>query len=267
MVVMTPVGSGIHGSIYHSHSFESVMTHVPGWKVVMPSTPLDAYGLLLSAIKDPNPVMFLPPKALIRTKGEELIPGEPEDQRQLHTLIDAPLGDRTQWKPQWPDVGEYLVPFGKAKRLREGRNATVVTYGRLAPICLKAADELHAEGLSFDLFDLRSLVPLDWDAITASVGRTHRLLVVNEDTEVTNFGEHVIRGVLDRAWGELDAAPVLLAGADVPGIGMAWTLEAASVPQQANVVEAMRKLASAQARSTEAGGGFLNLPTRLSRYR
>ncbi len=119
MVVMTPVGSGIHGSIYHSHSFESVMTHVPGWKVVMPSTPLDAYGLMLSAIQDPNPVMFLPPKALLRTKGDELIPGEPEDQRQLHTRIDAPLGDRTQWKPQWPDVGEYLVPFGKAKRLRE----------------------------------------------------------------------------------------------------------------------------------------------------
>ncbi|HUB10170.1 MAG TPA: transketolase C-terminal domain-containing protein [Myxococcales bacterium] len=266
MVVMTPVGSGIHGSIYHSHSFESVMTHIPGWKVVLPSTPIDAYGLMLSAIRDPNPVMFLPPKALLRTKGDELIPGEPADQRQLHAMIDAPLGDRSKWKPEWPDVEDYFVPFGKAKRLREGRNATVVTYGRLAPVCLRAADELAAEGLSFDLFDLRSLVPLDWDAIVASVGRTHRLLVVNEDTEVTNFGEHVIRGVIDRAFAELEAAPVLLAGADVPGIGMAWTLEAASVPQQEAVVAAMRTLATAPAREG-GGGGFLDIPLRLPRYR
>ncbi len=269
MVVMTPVGAGIHGSIYHSHSFESIMTHVPGWKVVIPSTPLDAYGLLLSAIEDPNPVMFMPPKALLRAKGDELIPGEPEDARQLHLQIDAPLGDRTQWKPQWPEIREYFVPFGKAKRVREGRNATVLSYGRLAPICAKATDELKAEGLTFDLFDLRSLVPLDWDAIIASVTRTHRLLVVNEDTEVTNFGEHVIRGVLDRAWGELDAAPVLLAGVDVPGVGMAPPLEEASVPSQAKVVDFMRNLATAPARALDSGdaGGLLQLPTRLARYR
>lgn len=79
MVVMTPVGAGIRGSIYHSHSFDAVMSHIPGWKVVMPSTPLDAYGLLLSAVQEDNPVMFLPPKALMRVRGEELIPGEPED--------------------------------------------------------------------------------------------------------------------------------------------------------------------------------------------
>ncbi len=266
MVVMTPVGSGIHGSMYHSHSVESVLTHIPGWKVVMPSTPLDAYGLMLAAIEDPNPVFFLPPKALLRTKGEEPIPGEPEDARELHNRIDAPLGDRSQWKPDWPEVGRHLVPIGKAKRMREGRNATVLTYGRLAPVCLEADKQLRAEGFSFDLFDLRSLVPLDWDAIVASVSRTHRLLVVNEDTEVTNFGEHLIRGVIDRAFGELEAAPVLCAGADVPGIGMAWSLEAASVPQLPNVIAAMRALAVAPAR--EAGGrGFLELPTRLARYR
>jgi 2-oxoisovalerate dehydrogenase E1 component beta subunit len=266
MVVMTPVGSGIHGSIYHSHSFESIMTHIPGWKVVMPSNPLDAYGLMLSAIKDPNPVMFLPPKVLLRQRGEELIPGEPADQRALHNLIDAPLGDRTQWKPQWPAVEEYLVPFGKARRWREGRNATVLSYGRMLPVCVKAVDDLAAEGLSFDLFDLRSLIPLDLDAILSSVGRTHRLLVVNEDSEVTNFGEHVLRKVTDEAFGDLEVAPALLAGAAVPGIGMAWTLESMSVPQVPDVEKALRAIATAPAR-VRGSGGFLESPLQLARYR
>src|SRR5687768_4265371 len=94
MVLMTPVGAGIRGSVYHSHSFDATATHIPGWKIVMPSTPLDAYGLLLSAIQDPNPVMFLMPKALLRMKAGpgELIPGEPEDEKQLSQMIDAPLG-------------------------------------------------------------------------------------------------------------------------------------------------------------------------------
>ena len=101
MVLMTPVGAGIRGSVYHSHSFDATATRIPGWKIVMPSTPRDAYGLLLSAIQDPNPVMFLMPKALLRIKSAagELIPGEPEDDKQLSSMIDAPLGDRTAWKP------------------------------------------------------------------------------------------------------------------------------------------------------------------------
>src|SRR5512139_3103872 len=102
MVLMTPVGAGIRGSIYHSHSFDAQATHIPGWKIVMPSNPLDAYGLMISACQELNPVMFLEPKALLRVKGEERIPGEPEDERQLSKLIDAPLGDRSAWKPQWP---------------------------------------------------------------------------------------------------------------------------------------------------------------------
>jgi 2-oxoisovalerate dehydrogenase E1 component beta subunit len=210
--------------------------------------------------------MYLPPKVLLRQRGEELIPGEPADQRELHNLIDAPLGDRTQWKPRWPEVGEYLVPLGKARRWREGRNATVVSYGRLLPVCVKAADELAADGLSFDLFDLRSLVPFDLDAILASVSRTHRLLVVNEDSETTNYGEHVLRKVTDEAFGELEVAPALLAGAAVPGIGMAWTLESASVPQLPDVVKAMQAIAGAPAR-VRGGGGFLESPLQLARYR
>src|SRR5450432_4289635 len=98
MVVKTPVGSGIRGSVYHSHSFDATATHIPGWKIVMPSTPLDAYGLMLAAIKDPNPVMFMKPKALLRVRppaDDMLIPGEPADEKILKDMIDAPLGDRS----------------------------------------------------------------------------------------------------------------------------------------------------------------------------
>src|SRR5215471_2658485 len=97
MVVRTPVGSGIRGSIYHSHSFDASATHLPGWKIVIPSNPLDAYGLLISACQDFNPVMYLEPKALLRVKGDQLIPGEPKDERTLSKMIDAPLGDRSHW--------------------------------------------------------------------------------------------------------------------------------------------------------------------------
>ncbi len=143
MVLMTPVGSGIHGSIYHSHSFDAQATRIPGWKIVMPSTPRDAYGLMLSAIADPNPVMFLAPKALMRTKstpGEE-VPGEP-DEKTLSKMIDAPLGDRTKWEPQWPALPDLFIPIGQAKTVRRGRDVTIVAYGRMVAVCTKAAAEL-----------------------------------------------------------------------------------------------------------------------------
>jgi 2-oxoisovalerate dehydrogenase E1 component beta subunit len=239
MVVMTPVGSGIRGSIYHSHSFDATMTHIPGWKVVMPSTPLDAYGLMISACRSPDPVMYLEPKALLRIKGDELIPGEPGDDKALSKMIDAPLGDRSKWKPQWPDLTAYAVPFGKAKIAREGRGMTVVSYGRMLPLCLKAAPAVDAE-----VIDLRSLWPYDWDAIKESVRKTGRVLFVNEDTEVTNFGEHLMRRVTEELFYELLAPPRLLAGKFLPGIGLADALELASVPQLNDVSQAMHALAA-----------------------
>src|SRR5262245_43373133 len=130
MVVMTPSGSGIRGSLYHSHSFESWATRLAGWKIVMPSTALDAYGLMLSAIADPNPVMVLLRKALLRVRGDKKLPGEPESEEELKQRIDAPLGDRSAWQPRWPDVQPYYVPFGVASLVREGDAATVVSYGR-----------------------------------------------------------------------------------------------------------------------------------------
>ncbi|RKH61162.1 alpha-ketoacid dehydrogenase subunit beta [Corallococcus aberystwythensis] len=246
MVVRTPVGSGIRGSLYHSHSFDATMTHIPGWKVVMPSTPLDAYGLLISACQDPNPVMFLEPKALLRVKGEERIPGEPEDDRALSKMIDAPLGDRTQWKPQWPTLEAFAVPIGKGKLVREGTQATVVSYGRTMPLCTKAAVQLAEEGLSVEVIDLRSLWPYDWEMIKASVQKTGRVLFVNEDTEVTNFGEHLVRRTVEELFYSLLAPPRLVAGKFIPGIGLADALELASVPQQNDITTALRSLCREQ---------------------
>lgn len=242
MVVMTPVGSGIRGSLYHSHSFDASATRIPGWKIVMPSTPLDAYGLMLAACQDQNPVMFLKPKALLRIKGEEKIPGEPDDDRALSKMIDAPLGDRSQWKPQWPALQPYVVPIGKGKVVRPGNDLTVVSYGRTLPLCAKAAEQLAAEGASAEVIDLRSLWPYDWTLIQESIRKTRKVLFVNEDTEVTNFGEHLIRRTIEELFYHLHAAPRLLAGKHLPGIGLADSLEMASVPQQGDILAAMRAL-------------------------
>jgi 2-oxoisovalerate dehydrogenase E1 component beta subunit len=245
MVLMTPVGSGIRGSIYHSHSFDAQATRLAGWKIVMPSNPLDAYGLLLSAIVDPNPVMFLSPKALLRAKAgpDERIPGEPDDDRALSKMIDAPLGDRSKWRPEWPDVKDLFVPLGKARTCRAGRDVSVVTYGRMVPVALQAAEKVAAEGIEAEVIDLRSLHPLDWNAIATTVRKTNRVLFLNEDTEITNFGEHLLRRTVEELFYELYAPPRLLAGAHVPGVGLADNLERASVPQVDGVVQAMRDLA------------------------
>lgn len=246
MVLMTPVGAGIHGSMYHSHSFESMATHIQGWKIVMPSNAKDAYGLLLSAVADPNPVLFMAPKGLMRVKGEELIPGEPADERLLHQMIDAPVGDRSAWQPRWPEVQDYRVPIGQAKITRPGSDVTVVSYGRLLGVCNHAADQLRGEGVSAEVIDLRTLYPFDEATVFASVRKTGRLLVVNEDTEVTNFGEHVMRRVTDTCFYELLAPPKLVAGLDVPGVGLAWGYEKHSIPQPDGIAAAMRALALTQ---------------------
>ena len=245
LVLMMPVGAGIRGSIYHSHSFDGLATHIPGWKVVMPSTPRDAFGLLLSAIRDPNPVMFLMPKALLRVKhrpGEE-VPGEPGDDKKLAQMIDAPLGDRSQWKPNWPVLEEFYIPIGEANVVRTGEHVTVITYGRNVLMCLAAAEELAAEGIDTEVIDLRSLQPYDWATIEASVKKTNRVLCVNEDTEITNFGEHLIRRIVEEMFYELHAPPKLVAGAHLPGIGLADNLESASVPQKDQIRAAIAELA------------------------
>jgi 2-oxoisovalerate dehydrogenase E1 component beta subunit len=245
IVMMTPTGAGIRGSMYHSHSYESWATRIPGWKIVMPSNPLDAYGLMLSAIADPNPVMVLLPKALLRVRGDKPIPGEPDDPAELSRRIDAPLGDRTAWQPDWPDVQEYFVPIGVGDLVRQGQTATVISYGRTLPLCVQAADELQrTRGLAFDVIDLRSLFPYDMRMIGRSVEKTGRVLIVNEDTEVTNFGEHLLRRVLEEHFYDLLVKPRLVQGKHVPGIGLNQVYEANTVPQLDGVREAMLALAT-----------------------
>ena len=249
MVLMTPVGSGVRGSLYHSHSFDAQATRIAGWKIVMPSNPLDAYGLMLSAIVDPNPVMYLPPKALLRAKAgpNERIPGEPDDDRTLSRMIDAPLGDRTRWRPEWPPVEDFFVPIGVARTRREGSHASIVTYGRMVVVAMQAAERLSDEGVEAEVIDLRSLCPYDWEAVKATVQKTNRVLFLNEDTEVTNFGEHLLRRTVEELFYELHAPPRLLAGAHVPGVGLADALEKASVPQVDRVVDVVRELARHEA--------------------
>lgn len=252
MTVMTPVGSGIRGSIYHSHSFDATMTHIPGWKIVMPSNPLDAYGLMIACMKEPNPTMYLKPKALMRLKGGEAIPGEPaltpEGDKQLKDMIDAPLGDRSKWKPRWPEgLTDYTVELGKAKTVCTGDQVTVVSYGRTLPLCVQAATQLKEEGFSVEVIDLRTLWPYDWAHISESIKKTGRAVFVNEDTEVTNFGEHLIRRTVEEHFYSLEARPKLIAGEFVPGIGLADPLEIASVPQLASITEGIRAVISERA--------------------
>ena len=250
--IMTPVGAGIRGSIYHSHSFDAMMTHIPGFKIVMPSNPLDAYGLLLACMKDQNPTMYMKPKALLRVdaiEGEQ-IPGEPpltaEGKKQLKEMIDAPLGDRSKWKAKWPALQDYTVEIGKGKIVREGSDVTVVTYGRHVLIARDVADQLKNEGISVEVIDMRTLWPYDWDMISKSIQKTKRVIFVNEDTEVTNFGEHLMRRTIEEHFYALHARPRLLAGAFVPGIGLADNLESASVPQASDILTACREIVAEQ---------------------
>lgn len=247
MTVMTPVGSGIRGSIYHSHSFDAAMTHIPGWKIVMPSNPKDGYGLLMACLKDPNPTMYLMPKAMMYLGSEELIPGEPPT--GLKALIDKPVNpvEAQTWQPQWPTgLTDYTVPIGQAKVVRQGSDITVVSYGRTLPLCVKAAEQLLTEGIQAEVIDMRSLWPYDWSLISQSILKTQCVIYVNEDTEVTNFGEHLIRRTVDELFYHLAAPPKLLAGAFIPGIGLAHALEMASVPQLTDIATAIRAVTASK---------------------
>src|SRR5262249_37594775 len=132
--------------------------------------------------------------------------------------------------------------------VREGTDATVVSYGRTLPLCVQAADALHREaGLTFDVIDLRSIFPYDWKMVSASVQKTGRILIVNEDTEGTNFGEHLLRRVIDQHFYDLLVRPRVLLGKHVPGIGLNQVYEQNSVPQLPSITEAMREIATEEA--------------------
>jgi 2-oxoisovalerate dehydrogenase E1 component beta subunit len=215
LTIRAPCGGGIHGALYHSQSIEAFYAHVPGLKVVLPSTPADAAGLLRAALHDPDPVIFLEHKKCYRQ-----IVGE---------VPDEPL----------------TIPLGLADVKRPGRDLTVVTYGYEVHRCLEAAERLcHDEGVEAELIDVRTLAPLDTDTIVASVRRTSRAMIVYEDNRTYGAGAEISATIAEMAMFDLDAPIVRIGGPDIPAMPYAAALEHFFVePEPDHLYRAMRDLA------------------------
>ncbi len=212
MVIRTPYGGGINGGLYHSQSVEAFYTHVPGLKVVVPSTPADVKGLLWEAAEDPDPVLFLEPKKLYR------------------------LG-----RGPYPN-GEYRVPLGRAAIRRSGNDITLIAYGAMAYFTLEAAALLQEDGIDAEVIDLRSLKPLDWPTIEASVQKTSRALIIHEDNEFMGFGAEVAAQIADRAFEYLDAPIRRYASPDVPTFPFAGVLEDKIRPNVDGIIARAKEL-------------------------
>ncbi len=213
MVIRAPYGGGIHGALYHSQSIEAFYTHVPGLKVVIPSTPADVKGLLWSAVEDPDPVMFLEPKKLYR-------------------LATGPFPE-----------GEHRVPLGKASIRRAGTDLTIIAYGTMAHFSLEAATTLLEQGVDAEVIDLRTLKPLDWPTIEASIAKTSRVLIVHEDNEFAGYGAELAAQIADKAFESLDAPVRRYASPDVPTFPYNAKLEAMIMPNTQGIVEHALELA------------------------
>ena len=212
MVVRSPYGGHVRGGMYHSQSVEAYFAHTPGLKVVTPATPYDAKGLLKSAIRDNDPVVFLEHKRTYRSVRGEV----PDD--------------------------DYLVPIGEAEIKRDGKDATVVTYGLTLHYALQAADTLAGEGANVEVVDLRTVRPIDRTMVLDSVRRTSRVLVVHEDNVTGGVGAEVSAIVAEEAFDSLDAPIMRCAGPDIPAMPFAPTLEAAYMPTADKIADALRKL-------------------------
>lgn len=209
MVIRAPYGGGIRGGHYHSQSIESLFVHTAGIKVVIPSTPADTRGLLLASIRDPDPVLFLEPKAIYRkVKGEV-----PED--------------------------DQTVPLGKARLAREGSDVTLVAWGAMIPVCEAAADRAREDGISAEIIDLRTLVPLDEDAILQSVAKTGRVVIVHEAARTGGFGGEISAILAERALLYLEAPVVRVAGFDTP---FPYSLEGLYIPDDYRVWNAVKQV-------------------------
>jgi pyruvate dehydrogenase E1 component beta subunit len=211
MVVRLPGGSGTGAAAQHSQSLEAWFAHVPGLKVVQPSTPHDAKGLLLAAIDDPNPVLIFEHKLLYKTRGP--VPSEP-----------------------------YRVPLGRAAVRREGRDLTIVAPSIMALRAAAAAERLAADGIDAEVIDLRCIRPIDTETLVASVSKTHRLMVVYEGVKTMGIGAEIAARIAESdAFDYLDAPIVRLGGADTP-IPYNPVLEKAAVPQEDDIVAAAQRL-------------------------
>jgi len=214
IVIRAPFGGGVHGGLYHSQSIEAFYAHVPGLKVVVPSMPADAHGLLKSAVRDPDPVLFLEHKKAYRLVTEEV-----------------------------PD-GDHLVPIGPAVVRREGTNLSCFAWGLMTHYCLEAAQQLEADGVSVEVVDLRTLAPLDRDTILESVRKTGKAMVVHEDNLTGGFGAEVAAIISEHAFDSLDGPVVRVAAPDIPAMPFNTPQEDFFMPSPAKIAEAMRKLAS-----------------------
>ncbi len=212
MVIRAPSGSGTGAAEQHSQSLEAWFVHTPGIRVVTPSTPADAKGLLTAAMRDDNPVLFLEQKLLYRTKG--------------------PVPE-----------GEYILPIGKAEIRREGSDIAVFTYGRMVQRCLEAAEAVSASGISAEVVDLRTLSPMDTETIIQSAKKCGRVLIVHEACKTGGVGAEISALISDSdAFFHLDAPIKRLCGLDCP-IPYNRTLEENVVPTTASITEALRGLA------------------------
>ncbi|MFQ5872649.1 MAG: alpha-ketoacid dehydrogenase subunit beta [Dehalococcoidia bacterium] len=213
LVVRTPYGAGIHGGLYHSQSVEVQFAHIPGLKVVAPSNPYDAKGLIKSSIQDEDPVIYLEHKKTYR-----LIKGEvPEE--------------------------EYVVPLGSAKVVREGSDITVLTYGLMVHYALEAATELEKESVSVEVVDLRTLLPLDKKAVLESVRKTSKALIVYEDNLTLGYGAELAAILASEAFEDLDGPIMRVAAPDVPSMPFHPVMEDYCLPSSTEIAEALRKLA------------------------
>ncbi len=208
MVLRTPHGGGLSAGPQHSQCLEAWLAHVPGLKVVCPSTPQDAYSLLRASIADPDPVMFIEHKGMYASKG----------------AVDTSLTAR----------------LGEARIARPGRDVTLVTYGATVPVCLKAADQLAKEGVDVEVVDLRSLQPWDKATVLESLSRTHRAVVVHEAVQAFGAGAEIVATIADEGFDELDA-PVLRVAAPFMPAPFASSLEKGYVVTVERVIEAVRK--------------------------
>jgi pyruvate dehydrogenase E1 component beta subunit len=210
MVIRTPIGGGIRGGHYHSQSPESLFIHTAGLKVVCPSNPYDAKGLLLAAIRDPDPVIFFEPKRVYRAARMDV----PED--------------------------EYVLPLGQAKIVRPGQHLTVIAWGAMLYEALAAAQEAAGQGVEAEVIDLRTLWPLDIDTLVASVKRTGRFVVVHEAPKTCGFGAELVSLLCEKAFLHLEAPPVRVTGLDTP---FPYSLENEYLPLAHRILPALLETA------------------------
>ena len=211
VVIRTPYGGGIRGGHYHSQSPEAYFVHTPGLKVVIPSNPYDAKGLLLSAIRGEDPVIFMEPKRVYRAAKGEV----PED--------------------------DYTIPLGKAKVVREGSQVTVLCYGAMVHTCVEAAEKAQAEGFDPEIVDLRTLLPLDVETVLASVRKTGRVVVAHEAPKTCGYGAELAAMIAEKALMSLEAPIARVAGFDTP---FPYTLENEYLPSPDRVAAAIKQTAT-----------------------